>query len=103
MSDTEAVAETPLYTHPNIREKTHDELLARLDQIRSRRLVAALEFKAAEQNRLEKEHGKLTTQWETLASKLSKKEYALREEIEKFEKDLNKLIQIHNQMKVLEV
>jgi len=107
MTDTEPVAtdldpEGIIYTHPKIREKTHHELLERLDQIRGRRLVAAMEFKTAERSRLDKEHDKLSDQWTKLAAKLSKKEYSIREDIEKFEADVNKLIQIHNQASVLE-
>jgi valyl-tRNA synthetase len=102
MTDT-APVESPIYTHPTLRTTTHETLRDRIEQIRARRLVAAMEFKSAEANRLKKEHGKLTEKWEALAAKLSKKEYSLQEEVEKFEADLNKLIQIHNQMSVLEV
>ncbi len=91
-----------IYTHPKIREKTHSELLERLEQIRGRRIVSAMEFKTALQHRLEKEHDKLSDQWTKLAAKLSKKEFSIREDIEKFEQDVNKLIQIHNQASVLE-
>ena len=104
-NDTEAVATTapPLYTHPTLRTTTQEELAGRLEAIRARRLVAAIEFKSAEANRLAREHATLGAKWTALASKLSKHEYAIREQIEKFEKELNQLIQLNNQMATLEI
>ena len=103
MTDTSVVEEQTPYSHPKLREMTHEKLLQNLEEIRARRLVAALEFKTAEANRLEREHDKLTDKWNALAAKLSKKEYAIREEIAKFEQEVNKLIAISNQMKIMEV
>lgn len=102
-SDTEAVASSPLYTHPIFRTTAQEELAGRLEAIRARRLVAAIEFKSAEANRLAREHATLGAKWTALASKLSKHEYAIREQIEKFEKELNQLIQLNNQMATLEI
>lgn len=99
---TEAVADTPLYTHPNIRDLAHDKLAERLDIIRGKRLVAAQEFRTQLALRLEKEHTKLGEQWERLAASMSKRVEALKEAVDKFDADLNKLQQISNQMKVME-
>lgn len=102
MTTTEAVAEGTIYTHATIREVTHSELVERLTRIRQRRLIAAIEFKSASQLRIAKEHAKLVEKWEKLAAKLSKVEYSIVEQIDKFEKEINQLIQISNQAKILE-
>lgn len=93
---------SPLYTHPTIRNEHHDRFIARLEDLRARRLVTAMEHKAAVTKRLQVEHEKLNHKWETLCSKIDKKLYALQEAIEAAEADVNKLIALNNQMAIME-
>ncbi len=92
----------PLYTHPTLRTAREDDLRNRLENIRSRRLVAALEHQQLATIRIEKEHTKLNDKWEASESRISKKLYKIMEDIEAVDKELTKLTQLHNQLTLLE-
>jgi hypothetical protein len=56
--------DTTLYSHPTIREKSHDFLLNRLQQIRDRRLVAAIQYEQVRKGKVEKLEASLKAKWE---------------------------------------
>jgi len=93
---------TEIYSHPTIHEKTHDELLFRLDQIRNRRLVAAIEYRTAAEKRMEKENAKLTDQWEKLRDRLQAKIIKLDMDINDIEKGIQKMTEISHKIKLTE-
>lgn len=92
----------PIYTHPNIRQLTAEELHNRLDVIRNRRLITAIEFQSAQAKRLDKEGDKLSEKWSKLRDRVSTRIAKATEEIEKAEKELQQLTAISNQLFILE-
>ncbi len=94
--------QSPIYTHPSIRDLSANELHERLTRLRNRRLVAALEFRSKKLDRLDKEGTKLSEQWGKLVDRLSSKIAKLEEDIDKVDDELKKLEKLSNQIKVLE-
>lgn len=93
MTDTE----TAIYTHPTIHSITHEQLLNRLQQIRDRRLVAAIQFEAVRKTKLEKLSAKLQQQWETQNQRNLVALQKIDEAIDRLDKGIAKQIQIaHN-------
>lgn len=93
---------SPIYTHPNIRDLTSNELHQRLEIIRNRRLITALEFQSAQAKRLDKEGDKLGEKWSKLRDRISTRIAKATEEVQKAEKELQQLIAISNQIANLE-
>lgn len=91
-----------IYTHPNIRQLSIDQLHDRLTIIRNRRLITAIEFQSAQAKRLDKEGDKLSEKWSKLRDRISTRIAKATEEVEKAEKDLQQLTAISNQLAVLE-
>lgn len=91
-----------LYTHPSLRDLSQDGLRERLNRIRNRRLVAAIEFRSKQHTRLDSEGSKLSDQWNKLRDSLSTKLAQWEEAADKIDEGLQKLEKISNQMKLLE-
>ena len=97
MSDEEQ-PEAEIYTHPKLREVSHEELIFRLDNIRNRRLVAALEHKALVNAKKEKVTIKLRSQYEKLADDVRRQLTKLEEGIEKTDRAIGKLVELGHRM-----
>jgi hypothetical protein len=93
---------TQLYTHPTLREQNHNDLRFRLEQIRNRRLVAAIEYKQNSDIKREKASNKLLSQYRAQSETLRRKLVKIDEDIEKFDRALDKLITMSHQMSLLE-
>jgi len=91
-----------VYTHPNIRNLTHDQLHQKLDMIRNKRLITAMEFKTAQEKRMDKEGLKLSEQWAKLRDRTLTRMAKVNEELDKAEGEIRKLIEISNQLSHLE-
>lgn len=91
-----------IYTHPSIRDLTQDALRERLNRIRNRRLVAALEFKTKQHVRLDSEGSKLSEQWARLRDRISTKLAQMEETVDKIDDELLKLEKLSNQLKNLD-
>lgn len=90
--------EGEIYSHPKLREVAHEELIFRLDNIRNRRLVAALEHKALVAAKREKASIKLKTQYAKLGDDIRRHLNKLDEAMDKIDRDLGKLIEIGHRM-----
>lgn len=88
---------TPIYEHPNIYALTHEQLLDRLQQIRDRRLVAAIQFEAVRKTKLERLSAKLQQQWEAQNLRNQSALDKIDEAIDRLDRGIAKQIQIaHN-------
>jgi multidrug resistance efflux pump len=92
--------EGEIYTHPNIREIAHEELIFRLDNIRNRRLVAAIEYKALATAKKEKATAKLRSQYEALSDKIRRNLNKVDEQMETIDRDLGKLVELGHRMSI---
>lgn len=89
--------ETTLYSHPTIREATHDELTARLQQIRDRRLVAAIQYEQVRKTKVEKLDARLREQWEKQDERNRLALLRVDEAIDRLDRGIQKQIEIaHN-------
>lgn len=91
-----------LYTHPNIREKTHEQLLFRLDIIRNRRLVAAIEYKADSDRKRAQISAKLLSQYAALNDRNRLKLNKIFEMIEDVDRSIGKQIELSHKMSIVE-
>src|SRR5689334_16714342 len=91
-----------LYTHPNIRSLTAEQLHFRLTATRQRRLITAIDFQTAQTKRLDKEGNKLSDQWAKLRDRISTDIVKATELLEKSEAGITKLNQLSNQIAILE-
>lgn len=87
-----------IYSHPTLREVSHEELIFRLDNIRNRRLVAALEHKALSAAKKEKVTIKLRSQYEKLLDDIRRQLNKLDEGMEKVDRSLGKLVELGHRM-----
>lgn len=91
-----------MYNHPDIRTQTHDQMRFRLDQIRNRRLVAAIEFKSVQDAKTEKLDAKLGDQWEKLSIRCAKKLEKINEELNDIDQILKKLVDLNHKKALTE-
>lgn len=72
---------TGLVLQPTLEEMTTEELEARIDAVRARRIVCAMEYVAGQHLKLEEEkdkaHRKLKAHYEMLAKELARSESAI--------------------------
>lgn len=102
---TEVVEEEPegkLYTHPTIREKTHDQLLFRLEAIRNRRLMAAIEYKADSDRKRALASAKLLSQYQALNDRNRQKLNRIEELIEDIDRSIGKQIELSHKINLME-
>lgn len=91
------MSDTNLYEHPDIRSISHQQLLDRLQQIRDRRLVAAIQFEAVRKTKLERLSAKLQSQWEQQNQRNLIALEKIDEAIDRLDRGIAKQIQIaHN-------
>lgn len=100
--DTGSVAAPEVYRHPNIRDLSQSELLDRLDNIRNRRLLAALDYREAHAAKMTKLGTKLAEQWEDLDEKNRLKLVKINEMISALEKAVEKQQLIHHKLTMAE-
>lgn len=100
--DTGSVVPPEVYQHPNIRDISMSELLDRLDVIRNRRLLAALDYRQAHEAKMMKLGTKLAAQWEDLDEKNRLKVKKINEMIEALEKAVEKQQLIHHKLTMAE-
>ena len=94
-NDTALVMDdSPLYTHPKLREQKHEALLARLDIVRARRLVAALDHKTAHDKKMAKLSEKLGEQWERQDTRNTNNLVKVNDLITTIEKGIQKQIEL---------
>lgn len=100
--DTGSVAAPEVYRHPNIRDLSQSELLDRLDNIRNRRLLAALDYREAHAAKMTKLGTKLAEQWEDLDEKNRLKIIKINELIGALEKAVEKQQLLHHKLTLAE-
>jgi hypothetical protein len=91
-----------IYNHPNIRELAHDELIDRLSDIRNRRLLAALDFKAAHEERMQKLSTKFSEQYEKSYERIRLRLLKMADDIDRTDSDINKLIALSHKLTMTE-
>ena len=94
--------QSPIYDHPTIRSLKHDELTERLQQIRDRRLVAAIQYESVRKTKLEKLSLSLMDKWEKQDERNRLALIKIDEAIDKFEAGINKQIQIAHDLTLTE-
>lgn len=101
MSET-ITPESPLYNHPTLRSISHDALVERLQQIRDRRLVAAIQYESVRKTKLEKLSLSLREKWEKQDERNRLALIKIDEMIDKFDASLRKQIQIAHDLTLTE-
>lgn len=96
------MTETPLYTHPDIRNQTSTAYMEKLTRLRQRRLVAALEHRNLAMKKIEAEKSKLGSKWVKLEARLAKKLVSIEDDLIKLERDLETLAQYNHQIAFME-
>lgn len=91
-----------LYTPPDIRKVEIATLSNRLETVRQRRLIAAVEYQKKATARVDKEANKFAEQYTKLRERLEKKMTSIREDLDAFDRDLNKLIDLSNKLAITE-
>lgn len=91
-----------LYTHPDIRNQTQDKYFEHLERIRSRRLIAALEHKAAVDKKIEAQWTKDAEKWRKLEDQVQRELYLLDERIDKLENKIGILVTLNHNMRLAE-
>jgi ABC-type Fe3+-hydroxamate transport system substrate-binding protein len=99
---TNTFQQSEVYTHPNIRNLTVDQLHARLTATRQRRLITAIEFQSAQTKRIDKEGSKLSDQWLKAHDQTLTQLAHATAAVEKAEKLIAKMQQLSNQLAVIE-
>ena len=92
----------PIYNHPNIKSLRHQDLIDRLEDIRNRRLLAALDFKAAKEAKMARLADKLKEQYDKLEQKILVKLSKVESDINMLDNDINKLISISHKTALME-
>ena len=88
---------SPLYNHPTLRSSSHEFLSERLQQIRDRRLVAAIQFEAVRKTKVERLNLSLREKWERQNERNRLALTKIDEAIDKFEASMRKQMDIaHN-------
>ena len=100
--DTGSVVVPQVYQHPNIRDLSMNDLLDRLDNIRNRRLLAALDYRQAHEAKMLKLGTKLAQQWEDLDEKNRLKMLKITNDIVALEKSVEKQQLIHHKLTMAE-
>ncbi len=98
--DTETVTDIVIYSHPKLEQLTLDQLRLRLDAIRNRRLIAAINFKTTAEQRISVYNSKVGDQRDRLVLKTQRDIDAVDEKIAKIEEAISKIISLDNQLKV---
>ena len=96
-------AEGIIYTHPTLRTKSHDQLLIRLQGIRDRRLLAAIEHKSAADARQAKLADKIADQWEKLNERNKNKLAKISQELSDLEASINRQIELGHKLSIVEL
>ena len=91
-----------IYTHPHIRELAHKQLLDRLQNIRDRRLVAALQYVASEREKNLKMGTKLHQQWLIQGEKNRVKLAKIDDMIDQVDKAIRKQVEISHNLALVE-
>lgn len=91
-----------MHTHQHIRQIRHEELLFRLQTIRQRRLVAALEYKDIALAKNIKLSEKLKEQWDKQNQRSQKLLDDISEKLIAFEKSINKQVEIAHKLSLTE-
>lgn len=102
MTEDTLFTESKLYTLPDIRAHTIEQLQDRLEIIRQRRLVTAIEFQSKMEHKLNKEGHKLTEQWTKAAARIAKKIEDINADFAVIDKELQKLTELHHKLSILE-
>ncbi len=103
VEDTGPVGPMPkIYNHPKLREMSQSELYDRLQDVRNRRLLAALDYKEAQTLKMLKLGSKLATQWEDTNQKALQKLAKVDEMITALEKLTEKMIGSSHKLKMTE-
>lgn len=105
MSEAETIEASdgkPIYTHPDIRTLSHEKLLSRLQNIRDRRLVNAIQYESARVARAHKAGATLQLQWEKINETNRLALYKIDDALDKFEKSLSKQIEISHKISLVE-
>jgi hypothetical protein len=100
--DTGSVVEPTIYNHPKLRDLSHADLHDRLDNIRNRRLLAAMDWKDAHTAKMIKLGTKLAEQWQDLDDKNRLRLYKIDELITALEKSTEKQVAIHHKLVMAE-
>jgi hypothetical protein len=101
--DTDPVGAMPaIYNHPKLRDLSQTELYERLEDVRNRRLLAAMDFKDAHTKKMMKLGHKLASQWEDLNQKNLVKLHKIDEAITALEKAVEKQVGIHHKLTMAE-
>jgi hypothetical protein len=98
----ETEAQTPIYNHPTLRSLTHEKLVERLQQIRDRRLVAAIQYEAIRKTKVEKLSLALREKWEKQNDRNNIALAKIDEMIDKLDAGIAKQIQIAHDLTLTE-
>lgn len=94
--------EHPIYTHPDIRSSSHEFLLSRLQQIRDRRLIAAIMYERERVTKVHKIGHKLQEQWDKLNESNRLKLHKIDEAIDALDKAISKQVQTSHNLALVE-
>lgn len=96
------IDKSPLYTHPTIRSERHEYLLNRLQQIRDRRLVTALQYESARVDKLQRLNATLSAQYEKVDERNRLDLVKVDELIDKLERGISKQIELAHKLTLTE-
>lgn len=92
----------PLYTHPDIRTQTHEQMLQRLQFIRDRRLVNAIQYESIRIAKAHKAGAALQIMYEKQDTKNRNDIAKIDELIDKLEKGISNQISISHKISLVE-
>lgn len=99
---TETNPASPLYNHPTLRSSSHEFLTERLQQLRDRRLVAAIQYEAVRKTKVERLNASLREKWERQNERNRLSLAKIDEAIDKFEASVRKQAQISHDLDLTE-
>lgn len=91
-----------LYSHPRLREITHEQLLQRLEAIRDRRLITAIAFKNAEEKKAAKLAAQLDEKWQKLDERARRYLEKAEEELDKADRTIKQMVETSNHLVLAE-
>lgn len=101
-NDTEVVEDEVIYTHPSLRTSKHEWLLERLQQIRDRRLVIALQYESKRVDKLTRLNTQLSQQYEKQDERNRLDLAKVDELIDKLDRGISKQIEIGHKLAITE-
>lgn len=101
MSETTTTDNRPLYKHPNIREQSLDTIMIRLETVRSRRVMAAIEANTLKQAKIASMQQKDIEKFEKLMTKTFDQLVKAADLLDKIDENLRVATSLHNNAKQL--